>query len=119
MHQMLRLVALDSMIRGSYSILGCCIETCYEHFILQWDVMFHCAEVDLDGDLRRLPNFNPYGINDTLVSYETIAHSVSQLYGLPAAMAQTLVLKYRDDEGDMCTLVPSTVQDAVRPVLNP
>mmetsp|Transcript_7465 Transcript_7465/g.10266 ORF Transcript_7465/g.10266 Transcript_7465/m.10266 type:complete len:114 (+) Transcript_7465:67-408(+) len=71
-------------------------------------------KVDLDGDLRRLPNFNPYGINDTLVSYETIAHSVSQLYGLPAAMAQTLVLKYRDDEGDMCTLVPSTVQDAVR-----
>eukprot|EP00971_Amphidinium_carterae_P141562 2804927-Amphidinium_carterae.1 len=69
-------------------------------------------KVDLDGDVRRLPNW--WQEAASVPTYDYVAGAVTRLYGLPDSEAQTLVLKYLDEEGDSCTLAPSTLEDAMK-----
>mmetsp|Transcript_31599 Transcript_31599/g.73681 ORF Transcript_31599/g.73681 Transcript_31599/m.73681 type:complete len:599 (+) Transcript_31599:88-1884(+) len=67
-------------------------------------------KVDLDGDVRRYPSWLVEGGSP---SFSLVSQAVSRLYSLSEEDTQALTFKYRDDEGDLCTLTPSTLQDAV------
>jgi len=60
------------------------------------------VKVESNGDIRRFTSTGP-------ASYEGILEQVSVAW--PQEMAAGACLKYRDDEGDLCTLMPGTMED--------
>eukprot|EP00927_Polykrikos_kofoidii_P079519 TRINITY_DN7629_c0_g1_i1.p1 TRINITY_DN7629_c0_g1~~TRINITY_DN7629_c0_g1_i1.p1 ORF type:complete len:337 (+),score=55.80 TRINITY_DN7629_c0_g1_i1:67-1077(+) len=69
-------------------------------------------KVDLDGDIRRTrdwPNENDALAAGTNVVF--VKRVVRRLFGL--CEDESLQLKYRDDEGNLCTLVDETLSDAL------
>lgn len=62
-------------------------------------------KVDFEGDVRRI-RLEP----GTGRSPAALTEAACQLYNLPAG---SLVLRYRDNEGDLCSLVEATMEDAL------
>eukprot|EP00450_Noctiluca_scintillans_P022203 CAMPEP_0194526382 /NCGR_PEP_ID=MMETSP0253-20130528/62169_1 /TAXON_ID=2966 /ORGANISM="Noctiluca scintillans" /LENGTH=343 /DNA_ID=CAMNT_0039371207 /DNA_START=48 /DNA_END=1075 /DNA_ORIENTATION=+ len=67
-------------------------------------------KVDLDGDFRRLSPWLP----DGEPSFANVLEAMARLFSLTTHdVIATLILKYRDDEGDLCTLNEATLRDAL------
>eukprot|EP00418_Pyrodinium_bahamense_P031979 CAMPEP_0179154340 /NCGR_PEP_ID=MMETSP0796-20121207/75108_1 /TAXON_ID=73915 /ORGANISM="Pyrodinium bahamense, Strain pbaha01" /LENGTH=72 /DNA_ID=CAMNT_0020855705 /DNA_START=15 /DNA_END=230 /DNA_ORIENTATION=+ len=60
------------------------------------------VKVEHNGDIRRFTSMGP-------ASYERILEHVRGAW--PQELAAGAALKYRDDEGDLCTLTPNTMAD--------
>lgn len=68
------------------------------------------VKVSLDGDLRRC-RWEPDGREN---DFEVICETVSQLFGLRRNSGKCLQLRYKDDDGDLCTLIEPTLPDALK-----
>ena len=74
-------------------------------------------KVSLDGDVRRLAVDFPAGTSSA-AAFVAVGKAVKQSFGLGAA--DDLVMKYTDDEGDLCTLAELSMEDfSSRHVLSP
>jgi hypothetical protein len=67
-----------------------------------------CLKVDLDGDIRRFRIEQSTNFSET---WEALDLALSSSYGFKAG--SEVILKYRDDEGDLCTLANTTLQDCI------
>mmetsp|Transcript_18339 Transcript_18339/g.52418 ORF Transcript_18339/g.52418 Transcript_18339/m.52418 type:complete len:446 (-) Transcript_18339:262-1599(-) len=65
-------------------------------------------KVDLEGDVRR---FRITAGADDAETWEVLAKTVREGFELPAE--ETVRLKYKDDEGDECTLTKATLPDCL------
>merc|ERR1719375_355315 len=66
------------------------------------------VKADLDGDMRRINITLPEDAPSTEV-LKTIRTGVAQAFDMEESLLQ--VLKYRDEEGDLCSLVAASVED--------
>merc|ERR1719210_190543 len=68
------------------------------------------VKVRFGDDIRRLmPNFLPSAGPEEILT--TIRSAIQSSFGLEETTAATMVLKYTDDEGDLCTLTERTLED--------
>merc|ERR1712196_341840 len=70
----------------------------------------YTLKVDFDGDIRRYKGW-PVGEGDAC-EWSVLA-AVRMMYDLSEKQAKTLVLRYKDNDGDMCTLTELTLPDAL------
>mmetsp|Transcript_39190 Transcript_39190/g.124573 ORF Transcript_39190/g.124573 Transcript_39190/m.124573 type:complete len:339 (-) Transcript_39190:215-1231(-) len=67
-------------------------------------------KVELNGELRRLRHWPAEGQEVTVAA---VRAAIGRLYNLDSEASAMLVLKYKDDEGDVCTLTEHTLPDAL------
>lgn len=67
-------------------------------------------KVDFCGDLRRARSWPSDGASPTVAA---LREEIAELYRLPVEEVAALVLRYTDDEGDVCTLTQATLPDAL------
>jgi len=67
-------------------------------------------KADLAGDIRRLKPWPSSGVEPSLAAAR---RAVGHLHGLAAEEYGSLVLRYQDDEGDLCTLTDASLPDAL------
>lgn len=67
-------------------------------------------KVDLNGDLRRLKHWT---VNQEEPSIESAHDAICQLFGLASADVKSLVLAYKGNDGDLCTLTAGNLADAM------
>merc|ERR1719507_2714373 len=67
----------------------------------------YTLKVELGGEIRRLKSWPAQEVEP---SYEDLQNAVCTIFGLPSGSLQ---LKYRDDEGDLCTLEQATLADSL------
>jgi len=67
-------------------------------------------KADLAGDIRRLKPWPSSGVEPSLAAAR---QAVGHLHSLAEEECGSLVLKYQDDEGDLCTLTDASLPDAL------
>eukprot|EP00933_Yihiella_yeosuensis_P044143 TRINITY_DN3922_c0_g5_i1.p1 TRINITY_DN3922_c0_g5~~TRINITY_DN3922_c0_g5_i1.p1 ORF type:complete len:419 (-),score=76.94 TRINITY_DN3922_c0_g5_i1:368-1624(-) len=66
-------------------------------------------KIDIGGDVRR----RPWPLNDEEISVDSLREVTAKLFSLDMQKASNLSLKYRDEDGDQCTLDEATLPDAI------
>jgi hypothetical protein len=67
-------------------------------------------KIEYQGEVRRFRDWPSSGAQP---SVEELRSSVCQLFGLQLAETDVLTIKYRDDEGDLCTIGEPSLADAL------
>jgi hypothetical protein len=65
-------------------------------------------KVEFEGEVRRLRDWPEHQAE---LSAESLRTAISGLFELTPDQRESLVIKYQDDEGDMCTLVEASMAD--------
>lgn len=65
-------------------------------------------KVEFNGELRRLKGWPTEG---NKASFQAMSQAICKLFDLPEG---PLNIRYRDDEGDLCSLVEATLEDALQ-----
>ena len=64
-------------------------------------------KINMDGDVRRLRGYETSSV-------DKIQELISSMYQMKISDVKKMTMKYKDDEGDYCTLVDETFPDALR-----